>query len=308
MDQHFSYRHLHYFWVVVKEGGMSRAAKRLGMAVQTVSAQVRELEHSLGFALFASAGRKLDLTPAGKEAFSHAEAIFQLGAELGASVRRAATTASTRFAVGIVDALPKSVVRMILEPVVGLKGVHLQAWEYGFDDMLAALALHRLDVVLADKSAPPNPNLRVFNHRLGTAAIGWYATTALARSSTSAFPECLNDLPVLLPTPDMALRSSLERWFDVQGLRPKVVGEFADSGLLTNFGVHGIGAFPAPVWSHHDLTERQKLSRLGLADGVAEQFFAISAERRIQNPLIQRLLDRALGEDSSGGDRQSVSG
>jgi LysR family transcriptional activator of nhaA len=302
MNQHFSYRHLHYFWVVVKEGGMARAAKRLGMAVQTVSAQVRELEHSLGFALFASAGRKLELTAAGREAFSHAEAIFQLGAQLAPSVRRAATTASTRFAVGIVDALPKSVVRMILEPVVGLQGVHLQAWEYGFDDMLAALALHRLDVVLADKSAPANPNLRVFNHRLGTAPIAWYATPSLARSSRSAFPKCLNESPLLLPTPDMALRSRLERWFDLEGIRPSVVGEFADSGLMATFGAHGVSAFPAPVWSHDDLTARQGVVRLGLAEGVAEQFFAVSAERKIQNPLIQKILDQRF-DDRAADDR-----
>jgi len=43
----FSYRHLYYFWVVGKEGGMSRAADRLGMAVQTVSTQVRELEQAV---------------------------------------------------------------------------------------------------------------------------------------------------------------------------------------------------------------------------------------------------------------------
>ncbi|MBY0465828.1 MAG: LysR family transcriptional regulator, partial [Burkholderiales bacterium] len=47
----YNYKHLYYFWVVAKEGGMSRAAERLGMAVQTISAQVRELERSLGYQL-----------------------------------------------------------------------------------------------------------------------------------------------------------------------------------------------------------------------------------------------------------------
>jgi LysR family transcriptional activator of nhaA len=96
MNQPFNYRHLHYFWVVVKEGGIARAAERLGMAIQTVSAQVRELELQLGFALFKSSGRRVDLTDAGQEAFRHAEAIFQLGAELAASVRQVATSASRR--------------------------------------------------------------------------------------------------------------------------------------------------------------------------------------------------------------------
>ena len=44
-------RHLYYFWVVTKEGGFTRAADRLSMAVQTISAQVRQLERALGHPL-----------------------------------------------------------------------------------------------------------------------------------------------------------------------------------------------------------------------------------------------------------------
>ena len=64
MIQKLNYRHLYYFWVVAKQGGLSRAATRLGIAVQTVSAQVRELERSLGFALLRPAGRGVMLTEA----------------------------------------------------------------------------------------------------------------------------------------------------------------------------------------------------------------------------------------------------
>src|SRR5690349_1236358 len=67
MSLPFNYRHLHYFWVVVKEGGIAKAAERLGMAVQTVSAQVRDLEHELGFALLKTSGRRVELTDAGRE-------------------------------------------------------------------------------------------------------------------------------------------------------------------------------------------------------------------------------------------------
>jgi hypothetical protein len=38
----FNHKHLHPFWVVAKEGGITRAADKLDMAVQTVSAQVRD--------------------------------------------------------------------------------------------------------------------------------------------------------------------------------------------------------------------------------------------------------------------------
>lgn len=290
MNQPFNYRHLHYFWVVVKEGGIARAAERLGMAVQTVSAQVRELETDLGFALLKSSGRRVELTEAGQEAFRHADAIFQLGTQLAASVREVATSTPRRFAVGITNGLPKAAVERLLEPVARVAGVHLQAWEYGFHDMLAALALHRLDLVLADRTAPPNPNLKVFNHHLGDASIQWYATPALRAATQAPFPACLGELPLLLPTQDMALRERIAHWLDGLGIRPRVIGEFADSGMIATFGAYGMGAFPATVWSHADLTRRHGLKLLGRSPAVSEQIFAISAERRIQDPLIQMLV------------------
>ena len=75
MSLSFNYRHLYYFWVVAKEGGMARAAARLGMAVQTVSTQVRELERSLGHVLLKPAGRGLVLTEAGLAAMRQAGVI-----------------------------------------------------------------------------------------------------------------------------------------------------------------------------------------------------------------------------------------
>jgi LysR family transcriptional activator of nhaA len=196
--------------------------------------------------------------------------------------------------VGITDGLPKAAVQRLLEPMTQVPGVHLQAWEYGFRDMLAALALHRLDVILADRTAPANPNLKVFNHLLGAASIQWYATPALRATARSRFPKCLGELPLLLPTQDMALRERIDQWLEKRSIRPRVVGEFADSGLIATFGAKGMGAFPATSWSREDLTSRQGLKLLGSSPEVAEQFFAISAERKIQDPLIQMILTQRM--------------
>ena len=124
MGTGFSYRHLYYFWVVAKEGGMARAAARLGMAVQTVSTQVRELERSLGYALFKPAGRGVALTEAGIAAMRQAEQIFQLGEQLPDVVRDAVGSPSVRLVIGISDELPKLAVRSLIQPV--LREPHLR--------------------------------------------------------------------------------------------------------------------------------------------------------------------------------------
>ena len=295
MSLSFSYRHLYYFWVVGKEGGIARAAARMGMAVQTVSTQVRELEKSLGYGLLKPAGRGLVLTEAGQAAMRQAEQIFQLGEQLPALVRDAASAPSVRLAVGISDGLPKLVVRSLLQPVMDVPHLRLVCHEGEIDDLLAELALHRLDIVLADRAPPPNANVKVYGHSLGTSALAWYATPALAAAARRGFPQSLAKVPVLLPTHHTAMRSSLDRWFEREGVRPQVVGEFEDSALLKTFGASGMGVFPAVALVHDELTAHYGVRRIALCDGVEEHFFAIGTERKVHHPLVQRMLAARQG-------------
>jgi LysR family transcriptional activator of nhaA len=285
-----NFHHLYYFWVVAKEGGMARGAERLGMAVQTVSSQVRLLERALGHALFKPAGRALALTEAGQAAVAYADQIFQLGEALPAAVRDAATGQGMRLRVGISDGLPKLVVRHLLQPVADDAAARLLCHEDEFDRLLADLALHRLDAVLSDRAATANPNLRLYSHKLGDAALAWFAPAALKRRGRR-FPACLADMPVLLPTGHAAVRARIDQWLEREGLRPQVKGEFEDSALLAAFGRHGMGAFPSSIWSKNELLADGGLALLGDTPELVETFYLISAERRIQHPLLQRLLD-----------------
>jgi LysR family transcriptional activator of nhaA len=287
----FSYRHLHYFWVVAKEGGMARAAERLGMAVQTVSAQVRAFERDLGVALLKPAGRGVALTEAGRAALRQAEQIFELGEALPALVHDAAAGVGVaRLAVGISDGLPKLLVRRLLDPVLEVPNLRLQCQEDEFDDLLGDLALHRLDVVLADRAPAHNPSIRVFSHSLGSPALAWFAAPALAARARRGFPASLARMPVLLPTGHAAVRARLDAWFERHALRPRVVGEFEDSALLATVGASGLGVLPAVDLLHDDMARRYGLRRVGPCDGVEEHVFAIGTRRKVVHPLVQRLL------------------
>lgn len=290
MSQPFSYRHLYYFWVVAKEGGISRAAARLGMAVQTVGTQVRELERSLGYALLKPAGRGLVLTEAGMAAMRQADQIFQLGEQLPAVVRDAVSSPGVRLAVGISDGLPKLVVRRLLQPVMHESNLRLLCHEDEFEDLLGDLALHRLDVVLADRSPPSNPNFKLYSHSLGSSALAWYAPLSLYAAARKSFPQSLAKVPVLLPTTHVAVRVRLDQWFERMSVTPNVVGEFEDSALLKTFGSSGMGVFPAAELISDELIAQYKVRRVSPCDGVEEHFFLIVAEKKVQHPLTQRLL------------------
>ncbi|WP_397532777.1 LysR family transcriptional regulator [Roseateles sp.] len=297
MSQGFNYKHLYYFWVVAKEGGVSRAAERLGMAVQTVSTQVRELERALGYTLLKPAGRGLALTEAGQAAMRQAEQIFQLGMELPGVVADAVAAPSMRLAVGISNGLPKLLVRQLLRPVLDEPNLRLLCHEDRFEDLLAELALHRLDVVLADRPAPSNPNLKLYSHSLGSSPVAWFAPAELLEEARREFPASLARVPVLLPTTHAGVRARLDQWFERQGVKPRIVGEFEDAALLATFGAGGMGVFPAADLAHAKLAERYRLSRVALCDGVDEHFYAIDTAKRVAHPLVRRLLPAADGAD-----------
>lgn len=290
MSLSYSYRHLYYFWAVAKEGGLTRAAEKLGLSVQTVSAQVRELEQALGAALLKPAGRGLTLTEAGRAALDVADQIFSLGETLPERVREAVDVPTVRLAVGISDGLPKLVAQRLLAPVLDTPQLRLLCHEDEFDDLLGDLALHRLDVVLADRPAPPNPNLRVYSHSLGSSPIAWYAHPRWAEAAARDFPRSLADVPLLLPTAHAALRPRLDQWFTALGLRIRVTGEFEDSALLATFGSEGLGVFPAATAVDDALTTRYGLVNVGQAEGLAEQFYAVGTDKKIAHPLVRRLL------------------
>jgi LysR family transcriptional regulator, transcriptional activator of nhaA len=289
-----NYRHLHYFWVVAKEGGFARAAERLDMAIQTVSTQVRELEKALGHQLLKPAGRGVALTDAGEAAFARAEEIFQLGQAIPAEVSAAASGEVARLAVGLSDGLSKLAAHALLGPVLDIPHLRLVCHEGEVEQLLAELALHHLDLVLAGQAAPPNPNLRLTSERLISSPVDWYGPASLVRlSHTKTFPQSLNELPVLLPTGHSALRDTLNRWFEAQGLKPKVVGEFEDSSLLAVFSARGLGVFPVSRLGAQDVALMRGLRLLGRCDNVREDIHAIRSRRGQHHPLVQKVLAAA---------------
>lgn len=297
-----NYKHLHYFWVVAKEGSITRAAERLGVAVQTISGQLGLLERQLGKALFSNQGRGLVLTEAGRKALGFADQIFLLGEQLEEVMQDNEDEGILRLRVGISDGIPKLLAYRLLNQVSAMPGdVRLICDEGEFENLLAELALHRLDVVLTDRPAPVGSNLKVFSTHLGTYPSALFATAALQERHAGDFPAALNRAPLLLPTRHNVLRSRIDRWIEESGIHPRIVGEFEDSALLATFGRGGFGIFPAPLVLAGQLASEYDAHLLGAMDGVSEHIFAISNERRIRHPAVEVLCSAAPRSEATSG-------
>jgi LysR family transcriptional activator of nhaA len=285
-----NFRHLYYFWVVAKEGGVTRAAERLGLAVQTISTQLGLLEQSIGKALFSQQGRRLELTESGRTALAYADQIFLLGEQLQEALGEA-DSSKTRLTVGISDSLPKLTAFRLLEATMHLpRPVRLVCYEDQFEALLADLALHKLDVVLTDRAVRSGTTLRVFSHLLFESETMVVGTRDLADTYQAGFPRSLNGAPFLLPTRNNALRGRIDEWFELHAVRPDVVGEFEDNALLNTFGRRGLGLFFAPAALATDIAEQFGAVLVGPVPQVREQFYAISNDRKIKHPAVEAIL------------------
>lgn len=292
MNRLYNYKHLHYFWAVARAGGISRAAAKLHLAPQTLSGQLKQFEQSLGAALFRNVGKRLELTEAGRVAFSYADEMFALAAEMSEALRNLPNAGQQPVRVGIGDAMPKSLVHLLLRPLMATaESPRLVCREAPLETLLGELALHKLDMLLTSR-LPPKLSVRAYAHPLGQSVVGMFAVPGF-RPKGKRFPQCLHTQALLLPGPDSPLHDVLLDWFERERVAPRVVGEFDDSALMKTFAQAGAGAFAAPLVIADDLADNYGLELLGRMDGVSETFYAISTERRVSQPVVRAVIESA---------------
>ena len=292
-----NFKHLHYFWVTAKAGGIMRAGEQLHTTPQTLSGQIKLLEEWLGRKLFRKSGRQLELTEDGRLALGYADQIFALGNELEAAVRQARGGQRVLdFSVGVADSVAKSVAYRLLEPALAVTlPVRLICVEGKFNDLLAQLALQRLDLVIADEPMSRRISVKAFNHPLGSTAMSFFCTPALKAKLKGDFPQCLNDAPMLIQGSSASVRQQLEGWLTRYQIHPRIVGEFDDGALMTAFGREGRGVFMSPSVLEPETIAQFGVEVIGRSSELVEEFYAVSVERRITHPCVVAITDAARG-------------
>ena len=289
-----NYKHLHYFWVVAKQGGVARASERLHLTPQTISGQISLLEDKLGEALFTKVGRNLELTETGRLVLSYADEIFSLGTELEEALHNLPVDRPMVFKVGVAEVVPKTIAYRLLAPAMELPDpVRIVCKENSLDNLLGELALHRIDMVIADGPIPPGLNVRGYNHFLGESGISFLAVPKLAGKLRRDFPQSLNGSPILIPSEINIVQARLLKWLDGLHIHPRIIGEFDDSALMKVFGQAGAGIFVAPTAIVDEVAKHYGAQIIGDTEEVREQFYAISIERRLSHPAVVAITETA---------------
>ena len=287
-------RHLFYFWKVASAGGVARAGEELHVTPQTISGQIQLLERQLGRELFVRRGRRLELTEAGRFVYGYAVEIFALESELDEMMRMHPSGRPGVFRVGVADAMPKSLAHRLLQPALELgEPYRIICNEWRLDSLLSELAIHRLDLVIADSPIPDSVDVRAFNHRLGASSMTFFASRGLAQRLTRPFPACLDAMPMLLPGADSPMRAKIMRWLSKRKLQPKIAGEFDGSSLMVAFGETGCGVFAAPSILGDEIRDRHNAVGVGETHELKSEYFAISVERHLTHPCVLAITQSA---------------
>ena len=289
-----NFKHLRYFWTVARVGTIAEAGRVLDLAPHSISAQIATFEAALGVSLFRRVGRRLVLTEAGERILGHAEQIFALGDQIVDLVRDDTLRRSLPFRIGFPDSMPKSVIHRLIEPALHVERPgRLVCREAPLAELLAELAVHRLDLVIADRPMPPEVSVRGYSTLLGESTLTVFAAPALAARLADGFPATLDGAPFLLPGEDVAHRGALLQWFETQHVRPSIVAELDDSALMKAFGQSGTGAFVAPTTIADTVCDQYGVKAVGEIAAVSSQVYAITTERRLSHPAMQAIRDRA---------------
>ncbi len=290
-----NYHHLLYFWMVAKHGSITRASVELRLAHPTISGQIHRLEAVLGEKLFVRSGRNLVLTDSGRIAFRYADEIFSLGQEFQDTLKGRSSGQPRRLVVGVSDVIAKSIVHRMLEPAFELRDkVRIICREArSADAFMGDLAVHAIDVVLADAPAGPGTPVRTFSHPLGECGSSFFAAAQLARTCRRRFPGSLDGAPVIVPGSDSTFRRALDEWFRSRKIRPEIVAELDDLALASVLAEKGLGVLAAPDVIANELRQRYTLQLVGGAKDIRQRFFAISVERKIKNPAVAAICELA---------------
>lgn len=285
-----NYKHLRYFWMVARSGSIAKAAEQLHLTPQSISGQLSEFADSLGVELFRRVGRRLELTETGNRVLLHAQDIFSAGDALLEVVRDQGATQTATFRIGVSDSVSKAVACRLVAPALSLaEPTRLICREGRLAGLLADLAVHKLDLIIADRPMPSHLSVRGYSHLLGESELGVFAAAPLAERLKGPFPECLSNAPLLLPGEDFAVHARLMQWLHGNVARLHVIGEFDDSAMLKAFGQAGAGVFFAPAAISDAICLQYGVVLLASIAALREQVYAITTERRISHPATQAI-------------------
>lgn len=286
--EQINFHHLRYFWAVAKEGNLTRTAARLRVAQSALSSQIRQLEEQVGNALFDRDGRRLVLTEAGKIALAYAEEIFAAGGELVSTLKRGRQPEQV-LRIGAVATLSRNFQESFVKPLLEQPKLRFCLESGVLADLLLRLANHEVDLVLANRPPGREASGRLRCRRMARQPI---SIVGSKRQRRFRFPKSIADAPMIIPGRESDIRSKFDAMCEQLGVRVRVLAEVDDMATMRLLARDTDGLALVPSVVVRDELRDGTLHEHCVVPGLFETFYAITAERKFQHPLLETVLVR----------------
>lgn len=284
--QWLNYHHLYYFQVIATEGGIARAAEKLGLGQPTLSAQLRQLEDMFGKPLFERRNRKMVLTEVGRAALDYSQEIFRLGDEMIQVIQDRMVTDQIHLQIGALDSVPKSVILSLVREAYKAGRCTVSILEGKGDELFRELYSHRIDLILSNYPPPAIEKEQVYSRSVAKLPVSVYGSSEFLPLKKT-FPQSLVGKPFVLPTPHSRLRHDLDHYFKLHGIHILPIAETQDTSLQKLLASSGLGLAPLSEVGSENL---EKLKHIGRMNGVFEEVWLVSAQRKLENPIAAKLM------------------
>jgi LysR family transcriptional regulator, transcriptional activator of nhaA len=285
----FNYHHLYYFWAVAKNGNLTQTAEQLLVSQSALSSQIRQLESNLKLSLFSREHKKLLLTQSGQLVLDYAENIFGLGRELLASVGGQASGVQL-VRIGSEATLSRNFQENLLRPLLNDSGYRLVLESASLDELLQRLALHKIDMVLANRAVSGNAERPWQSRRIARQAVVLVAPKKLKQLHLKKFPHDLHQQPINLPAMGSTIRARFDAWCDEHAVQPVIRAEVQDMAMLRLLARDSACLSLVPQVVVQDELGNGLLTELYRLPQIEEQFYAITLPRALRPSWIARLL------------------
>ncbi|CAA0103708.1 Transcriptional activator protein NhaR [Zhongshania aliphaticivorans] len=282
--------HLKYFYAVAQYDTVTMAAEKLFVTPQTVSAQLGLLEDAIGYSLFDRVGKRLHLNKEGQIALRYTEDIFRSYRELISELNNLESTQEIILSIGILDSIPKTLSSQIFEAVYAeFSNVRIVTHETDFEQLLADLAINKLDMILSDRPLPPNVSVKAYSRRLISSDFTFFATAKLAAKLRARFPLSLDGQTFLMPGERSAQFTHVFSWLSQMDIRPHILGEFDDTELTKLLGQSGHGVFCAPSIFSESIQRQYRVKEVGKTGDIHEDYYSITPSRQSKHQIVDHI-------------------
>jgi len=285
--------HLRLFRAVALDSTLTGAARRLNLSQSALSTQIKALEAALGHDLFTRQGRGLVLTEAGRIALDHAEAIFRHAEDLTATLRETGDGARRALRVGAQATLSRNFQIQFVRPLIGRADVEIVLRSGSQRELLRQLEALALDVVLTNLAPPRDAASPWLVHRLDEQPVSLIGSPDRTWPKERPLAEILGAEPLILPTPDTAIRPGFDALTARLEVTPMIAAEADDMAMLRLLARADTGLAVIPPIVVRDELASGRLVEVARLEGIFETFLAVTLARRFPNPLLAEVLPAA---------------